>query len=66
MAHHVKEWDVPDCPNCGAELAGRTMYQGKHYTNQVRWWTCEECGYETEKLPSEVWWEKYPDEMLGR
>ena len=55
MSHHVKEWDIPDCPDCGKELEIRMAYKPGTQTNKnpfgekTSWWECPECGYKKEK-----------------
>ena len=54
MAHHTKEWDIPDCPKCGKELEIRCTYKPNTQTKRnpfgekYSWWECEECGYKKE------------------
>lgn len=55
---HVNYTYVPDCPKCGTEARQRMRYLPGTSTGlnpfgeQVRWWRCPDCGWESEEVAS--------------
>lgn len=55
MGHHIKEWDVPDCPVCGTEMLSIMKYKDGSQTKdnpfgiKEYFWKCNQCGHIEEK-----------------